>query len=129
MDKRGLIQEKINHNEDGGQPLTPGQEIEIRWHKAELEVENGIAGIREMLPILAAELGQPDINAFVFEDGRGEDFDAQRVWMFDPKTHTIVTKLERNSLADSAMDPRIMHELKAQVNRDVRAHYKACTTQ
>lgn len=87
----------------------------------EQQVEVGTRIIRAELARIADELAVPHLLGlkFIVTD---RDFDFDRVSLVDSERSKIVTKIERDDLADSAADEAVRHRMTCQLEAAVRSY-------
>jgi len=78
--------------------------------------------LQEMLAGLASELKEPKINDLELIE-TDKDFDNQQCSLLDREETTIVTKIDRNELADAPTTNLIRRKLEAQMREAFKSHY------
>jgi hypothetical protein len=84
----------------------------------EQQVESGKEIVREMLANLASDVNEPQVKEFTFRM-TDQDFDRDRISLMSQNLK-IVTKIERDDLADCPADRAVRRKLEAQVWQSVQ---------
>lgn len=87
----------------------------------ELQVEVGTEIIRAELARIADELTVPRLLGLKFMV-TDRDFDFDRVSLVDSERSKIVTKIERDDLADSSADKAVRQRITCQLEAAVRSY-------
>jgi hypothetical protein len=88
----------------------------------EQQIESGKAIVKEMLANLATELNEPKARNFEFKV-TAQDFDQNRVSIWDPAQERVVAKVKRDDLADSPATPSTRSKLQSQLAAALLSHY------